>query len=104
MPRPFQLLDSLGYLLKPKRSSFCFDRARKRLAALDTPGHICAAFFVSHEHGPKLLGAFDDASHGTQKVSLEHEVDLGRCHLPVRWDHPVASNMGPPRVHFSRLT
>ncbi len=26
------------------------------------------------------------------------------CHLPVRWDHPVASNMGPPRVHFSRLT
>ena len=25
------------------------------------------------------------------------------CHLPVSRDHTVASNMGPPRAHFSRL-
>ena len=26
----------------------------------------------------------------------------GNCHLPVPRDHPVASNMGPPRAHRSR--
>jgi hypothetical protein len=38
------------------------------------------------------------------RKSREDFFTFSMCHLPVPWDHPVASNMGPPRVHFGRLT
>src|ERR1035437_2084719 len=39
-------------------------------------------------------------------ISCKYESDIlaNTCHLPVLWDHSVASCMGPPRVHFNRST
>ena len=64
--------------------------------------------FVQQQTGTEP-SRLDIADLGAECISsfLDHlEKDrhnsVRTCHLPVPRDHPVASNMGPPRAHRSR--